>query len=111
MAARAEAMAVNHLVALGFEIVGRNVRVGRDEIDVIARRGRLLVFCEVRARRSDAHVAPFDTMDGNKVMRVRRAAAAWLAAQDGPASDVRFDAASVVFDRPEGRMDYLEGAF
>lgn len=111
MAARAEAMAASHLAAMGFEVVGRNVRVGRDELDVIARRGRLVVFCEVRARRSDSFVSPFETMDARKVERVRRAARAWLQEQDAAALDVRFDAAAVVFDSPEGRLSYLEGAF
>lgn len=104
-------MAAAHLVARGFAIVGRNVLAGNGELDVIAARGGLVVFCEVRARRSEALMSPLDTLDATKTRRVRQAAAAWLARQQRTWSEIRFDAAGVVFDTPEGRMTYLEGAF
>ncbi len=109
---RAEALACAHLEREGFAIVGRNVRVGRLELDVIARRGSLVVFCEVRSRRSDRLMTPAQSIDRRKVARVRQAAARWLReASLVGAAQVRFDAASVVFDRPEGRLNYLPGAF
>lgn len=104
-------MACDHLCAQGFEIVARNARVGRLELDVVARRGGLFVFCEVRSRSSDRLMTPAQSIDPRKVARVRQAAATWLrAAQSGP-MQVRFDVASVLFDVPEGRLNYLEGAF
>ena len=60
---RAERLVAEYLQARGFQIVGQNVRVGRLEIDLIARRRELLVFCEVRARRHDRLVAPAATID------------------------------------------------
>ena len=107
---RAEGLACEHLARLGFEIVGRNVRVGRLELDVIARRGRLLVFCEVRARSSDRSMWPSQSVQGRKAGRVRRAAAEWLRECSVGPLDVRLDVASVVFDTPAGRLTYLEGA-
>jgi len=108
---RAETLACEHLERAGFEIIARNVRVGRLELDVIARRGRLLVFCEVRSRRSDRTMTPAQSITPTKVSRVRQAAARWL--REGKLADahVRFDVASVVFDTPVGRLNYLEGAF
>jgi putative endonuclease len=105
-------MACAHLVRCGFAIVGRNVRIGRLELDVIAQRGRLIVFCEVRSRSSDHMMTPAQSITPAKVARVRQAAARWLK-QHAAASvtQVRFDVASVLFDRPEGRLNYLEGAF
>ena len=38
----------------GYEIVARNWRCPLGELDLIARRGRVLVVCEVKARRTDA---------------------------------------------------------
>jgi putative endonuclease len=108
---RAEQLVGEYLVAAGFVLLGQNVRVGRLEIDLIARRARLIVFCEVRARMHDRFVAPAASIDGPKIARVRRAAAAWLRAERPGAVDVRFDAASVIFDRPGGRVEYFEGAF
>ena len=108
---RAEEMACAHLTKLGFEIVARNARVGRLELDVIARRGALLVFCEVRSRTSDRLMTPAQTIDRRKVARVRSAAAQWLRASNARGAQVRFDVASVLFDVPAGKLNYLEGAF
>lgn len=111
MGVRAEQLACNHLCRLGFELVARNVRVGRLEIDIIARRGRLVIFCEVRSRASDRVMTPAQSIDVHKVRRVRQAAAQWLRANQASRGEVRFDVASVLFDTPEGRLNYLEGAF
>lgn len=107
----AEQLVADHLQRNGFEVLGRNVRLGRLELDVIARRSQLLVFCEVRARTHDRFVAPATTVDFRKIARLKRAAAAWLRANHPGFVDVRFDVASVVFDVPRGRIEYFEGAF
>jgi len=98
------------LVDRGFAIVGRNVRVGRLELDVIARKGRLLAVCEVRARRGDL-VDPALTFDRAKRERVRRAALTyWLA--HGRGTSLRIDAAAVTFDAAGvPRIRYFENVF
>lgn len=111
LGARAEALVAERLERAGFAVLARNARVGRLEIDVIARSGRLVVFCEVRARASDRFMSPAESIDRAKQGRVRRAAAAWLRAARLGDVDVRFDAASVVFDTPAGRIEYYENAF
>jgi putative endonuclease len=108
---RAEQRVAAHLQALGFVLLGCNVRLGRLEIDIIARRRQLIVFCEVRARAHDRFVAPAATIDPRKVARLRKAAALWLREARPGAVDVRLDAAAVVFDEPEGRIEYYEGAY
>lgn len=50
---RGEDMAVNHLVAHGYDIVERNWRMNRLELDIVARKGSRLVFVEVKTRTSD----------------------------------------------------------
>ncbi|HEY2732635.1 MAG TPA: YraN family protein [Polyangiales bacterium] len=107
----AETLVADHLVAQRFAIVGRNVRLGRLEIDIIARRGNLIVFCEVRARTHDRFVAPAATIDARKIARLRRAASEWLKLNRLARSDVRLDAAAVLFDTPGGRIEYYEGAY
>ncbi len=111
LGARAEGLVCELLIARGYAIVERNVRVGRKEIDIIARRGDLVVFCEVRARSRTDFVAPLATIDRTKVRNVREAAGQWLSRTSWRRVAVRFDAASVVFDRPEGTIEYVEGAF
>lgn len=107
----AERIVAEHLSQLGFEVLGRNVRFGRLEIDIIARRGPLLVFCEVRGRKHDRFVAPAATVGARKIAHLRRAAYQWLRANRPGEVDVRFDVAAVVFDRPGGRLIYYDGAF
>jgi putative endonuclease len=52
--ARAEGIAAKFLEARGLVIVDRNFRTRRGEIDLIARDGAMLVFVEVRLRRSQS---------------------------------------------------------
>jgi len=94
----------------GFVIVGRNVRVGRLELDVVARKGRLLAVCEVRARRGDL-VDPALTFDAAKQERVRRAALSyWLT--HGRGTNLRIDAAAVTFDAEDHPViRYFENVF
>ena len=81
---------------LGFEVVARNHKTPHGEIDLIARRGRQLVFCEVKARRSDRCGLPAEAVDHEKQGRLRSLAAEWLASARPGAVDVRFDVVSVI---------------
>jgi putative endonuclease len=92
----------------GYEIVCRNWRCRLGEIDLIARRGRLLVVCEVKARRTDAFGAPALAVGAAKQQRLRRLAAAWLADhRTGRNVEVRFDVVAVTGER----VDVYEQAF
>lgn len=108
---RAEALVAQALAERGFILLGRNVRIGRLELDLIARRGSLLVFCEVRSRTNAQFVDPVETISPRKAARIRSAAARWLAEAGLGTLDVRFDAASVIFDREPPRIEYYEDAF
>ncbi|MCA9582235.1 MAG: YraN family protein [Myxococcales bacterium] len=100
-----------HLRGLGYEILDRNVRVGPLELDVIARRGNLLVICEVRTLRGTAPYSPVETITPTKVSRVRRAAARWLSKNRPGTDELRFDAAAVTIGPDGPTIDYYEDAF
>ena len=97
----------------GFSILERNARVGRLELDVIAKRGMLLVFVEVRTRTSDLYGAAAETIDRAKQQRIRRAAAGWVKANPAHRRcKRRFDAAGVLLKRgAEPVVDYYPDAF
>ena len=76
----AERRAVLHYLLRGYKILGTNVWAGGNELDLIVRRGRKLVFCEVKSKTSDRFGDPLEMVGPEKVRRVRRAAEAWLAA-------------------------------
>jgi len=110
----AEAAAARHLVREGWTILGRNVRIGRGELDLIARRGGVLAFVEVKARRSAQYGAPEDAVDGRKRRKVARLAELWLAARPWAlrgASEVRFDVIAVDATSRPPAVRHLEGAF
>jgi putative endonuclease len=106
-----ETLVAAKLEAAGYRILARNVRVGRCELDIVASRERLVVFCEVRTRSSSALIEPAESIDRAKVARVRRAAAGWLATQRLQFAEIRFDAASVLLEGTEPRITYYEDAF
>jgi putative endonuclease len=106
-----ELLVGEHLESQGFALLARNVRVGRLEIDLVARRGPLVVFCEVRTRTSAAFLDPIDTIDRAKQLRIRRAAEIWLLRQRLEPAEVRFDAASVLIDGARRQLEYYEDAF
>jgi putative endonuclease len=90
----AETMAAMWLRLRGYRILGRNVRVAGREIDVVARRGRTLVVCEVKGRRSRARGAPAEAIDARKRRRMAEAGEMLLAAHPG-VERVRFDVIAV----------------
>ena len=94
-------------MANGYEVVARNWRCRAGELDLIVRKGRTFVFCEVKTRASDAFGAPVEAVTRDKQVRVRHLAARWL--EDAPMrpTDIRFDVASVL----AGEIEVLEGAF
>ncbi|MBK9303132.1 MAG: YraN family protein [bacterium] len=103
-----EEIAAQWYVAEGFTVLARRFRTGRGEVDLIARRGPLLVFVEVKARRGDGWGAPAAAVGAGKLSRLRLAARVWLAANPArDAAEFRFDVAAVIF-APGGRGLQLE---
>ena len=77
--AAAESAAASHLVAQGWVLLGRNLRFGRDELDLLARApapAGELVAVEVRARSGPAFGDALESVDARKVARLYRAVAA-----------------------------------
>lgn len=91
-----EDIASSMLLRGGFEVVERNYRCAHGEIDIVARRGSLLVFCEVKTRRSARWGDPSEAVNGPKRQRLRRLAAEWMRTRRPGAVEVRFDVVSVV---------------
>ena len=126
LGAAGEAAAAAWYEAAGYQVVGRNWRSARGEIDLVllAPGGGAVVFCEVKTRTSSAFGTPAEAVTPAKQRRLRRLAAAWLAesaaggraaslpAASRPGRTLRFDVASVTA-APGGQLqvDVVEGAF
>jgi putative endonuclease len=103
------------LLRRGYRIDARNVRYDGVEIDLIARRGAVVAFVEVKTRSSDRYGAPELAVDRRKQKRMVRAARAWRVQHPGSARKIRFDVISVLVERTDGRdrwrIDHLVAAF
>ena len=90
----------------GYEVLDQNWRVKSGEIDLVLARGDEIVFCEVKARRSDRFGSPAEAVDRRKQIRIRSLAAQWLRTHDR-SGHVRFDVATLTGTR----LEVIEGAF
>lgn len=114
LGARAERAVVAHLVAEGLEVLATNVRVGRLEIDVLARDGEVIAVIEVRTRGAGSWQRGLESIDAGKRRRVREAGERLWRERFAKRADVermRFDCASVTFDGGEARVEYVRAAF
>jgi putative endonuclease len=100
-------------VDAGYEVVDRNWRCREGELDVVVTRGAVLVFCEVKTRRSTAFGSPAEAVTVTKQRRLRGLALRWLDAHPSRRADtLRFDVASVLAARGERPViDVIEAAF
>lgn len=111
-----EQLAAEHLRRLGYEIVECNYRTRWGELDIVARSGSTIAFCEVKTRRAGGRAGgPFDAVGPSKRAQVRKMAGSWLIERrDRPyAAVIRFDAIGITVDS-DGRLlslQHLEGAF
>ncbi len=104
---RAETRAAWLLRAKGYRILSRRFRVSVGEIDLIARRGRMIAFVEVKHRATIASAAESLTPAGQA--RIAAAAGAWLARHPALADiDLRFD---VILSAPKRWPRHMRGAF
>jgi putative endonuclease len=110
-----EQLAAHHLRRTGLTLLARNWRCPEGEVDIVARDGDVLVFCEVKTRSSTAFGWPAEAVGGAKAARLRRLAACYLTEQRpmtrrGFWPDVRFDVVSVVQERPGvAQVEHLRG--
>jgi putative endonuclease len=76
---RAERRAAWHYRLRGYRILATNAWAAGNELDLVVRRGRRLVFCEVKEKTGPRYGDPAEMVGVEKQRRVRRAAEAWLA--------------------------------
>jgi len=98
-----ESLAAEHLQAKGYEILARNWRTARGEIDLIARAGQLFVFVEVKTRRGRSTGTPEEGMTVHKARQLFNLAQAYFYEQDIEDADWRIDLVAVELDQ-HGRL-------
>lgn len=105
-----EARARAHLVERGWTIAAQNYRFGRREVDIVARRGDLVAFVEVKTRAGGGYGAPEEAVTRLKRREIEIVAREYLHRHGMRDVDVRFDVISVTVGRTE-RLEHLEDAW
>jgi putative endonuclease len=109
-----EAQAERFLRRQGYRILGRRVKIGdRDELDLVCRDGKSLVFVEVKTRGSEHFGRPFDAVDRRKRRALSRAAVGYLRKIRFPPIVFRFDVLEIIGspDGPDPVVRHIPDAF
>lgn len=91
-----ESIAVAYLTDAGLRVLDRNWRCRDGELDIVARDGDALVFCEVKTRRGTGYGQPVEAVGRIKQRRLRILAQRWLAEHEEHAPELRFDVVGVL---------------
>jgi putative endonuclease len=91
-----EKLAARYLAGKGFRIVARNYRFQRNEIDIVAHDGDELCFIEVKTRASLDMGHPAEAVTLRKQQEIVRAASGYLASQENPWVNCRFDVITIL---------------
>lgn len=103
--------ACHYLVQAGYQILERNWKKGRAEIDIIAKQADALVFVEVKTRTNDLFGSPSAFVSEQQQARISNLAASYMRSI-GYEWELRFDIISI-FIFPDGtyRLEHLQDAF
>jgi putative endonuclease len=105
---RAEQRAVWWYRLRGYRILATNAWIAGYELDIVVRRGRRLVFCEVKEKSGVRFGDPLEMVDDEKQRRLRLAADGWLARHPESAGlRISFDVMAV----RSGRLERVAEAF
>jgi putative endonuclease len=105
-----ERIAERHLLDSGLTIIDTNWRCEVGEIDIVGVDGDTLVFCEVKTRSTLAYGTPAEALTPDKVRRLWRLAARYIADRQLRPAQVRIDLIAVV-RRPRGaaNVEHVRG--
>ena len=101
---------VNFLLANGYEVLQRNYRFGRGEIDIIAHKENVMVFIEVKTRKNNKYGYPESFVDETQQERIHWAAEEYIR-QSGWQGSIRFDIVAIMRNNDEPQLDHFEDAF
>jgi putative endonuclease len=107
----AEEQCAEYLQRAGYRVRERNWLVREGELDIVAERGELLCFVEVRMRSSAVFGDPSLTVTREKQRRVIRAALRYLQRWPAPQRMIRFDVMTVLGRGKDAVIEHLPGAF
>jgi putative endonuclease len=106
-----EQVAMRFLRLRGWKILGHRFRMGRIEVDVIARRDNLVSFVEVKTRRGQAFGSPLEAVRWQKQRDITKVARAWVDRFGDQSLSYRFDVIGVTETSTGPLVHHVEDAF
>ncbi len=107
----AESIAASFLEQNGYTILERNFYYQHGEIDIVARDGSILVFVEVKMRRSTRFGAPEESVTPKKQELLRRTAEGYVQVKNIGAVECRFDVVSIVLKNGAAECNIFRDCF
>ncbi|MEQ8425076.1 MAG: YraN family protein [Cyclobacteriaceae bacterium] len=107
---KGEELAAAYLQKKGYEVVQRNYRYRRSEIDLIVKKDNWLIFVEVKTRSSISFGYPEEFVDEKKVAKILEGAEQFLHEGDWQ-GNVRYDIISVRLKNGISEIEHFEDAF
>ena len=109
---RGEGIAADHLERAGWTILDRNFRMGRKEIDLVARRGEVVAFVEVKTRGGRGYGHPLEAITALKRREIQRVAQVWVERHGRDGDVYRYDAVAVlILAGGEPQIEHVEDAW
>ncbi|MBI4421313.1 MAG: YraN family protein [Gemmatimonadetes bacterium] len=107
-----EEAAMEYLRQAGWTILAHRFRMGRLEIDLVARKGPLVAFVEVKTRFNQAFGSPLHAVTWSKQREIGRVAQAWVDRRGRPGETYRFDVIGVTrLSGGRNRIEHVADAF
>jgi putative endonuclease len=110
LGALGEELAVEELEKKGYEIIERNWRYKKAEIDIIARKNDVLAIVEVKTRSSNYFGDPQDFVNSKKIKMLVEAVDEYVNSKDLEV-EVRFDIMAIIINENKLTIEHLEDAF
>ncbi|MBI4733528.1 MAG: YraN family protein [Rubrobacteridae bacterium] len=110
---RGEELSAVFLRSNGYSILHRNYRTKIGEIDIVATKSGILIFCEVKTRQSAAYGYPIEAVTPKKQKTIRTIAEYYVATDKTiqKFDEIRFDVISITITNGKHSIDHIENAF
>jgi putative endonuclease len=107
---KGEELAAKYLKEKGYEIIERNYRWKRYEVDLIVKKESFLVFVEVKTKTNTSFGNPEDDVTDKKAAQVMAAAEEYIY-ETGWKKEIRFDIVAVVINSQSIQIEHIEDGF
>jgi putative endonuclease len=109
---RGERIALAFLTSCGWAVEAHRFKLGRHDLDLVVRKGRMVAFVEVKTRRSASCGTAVEAVNRRKQRDIARVASVWVLRHGRPGDEYRFDLVAVEDQAgAEPRVEHIEDAW